>query len=287
MSNVRVGLTAAAWKSPLPPGPSGATRVVDWQQDAKFYQFWTRATDNGRFTIANVRPGTYTLRAFADGVLGEFARADVKIGSGKIDLGAIAWKPVRHGKQLWEIGIPNRNGAELAKGESYWEPQIPLDYAKLFPNDVNYVVGKSDFHQDWFFQQVPHNESADAKVEPFYGIRSPGRATPFAVSFDLANAPRGRATLRLALCGTSARQLEITVNDQPAGTVTLGTIDGAIARHGRQGLWYERELAFDAVLLKSGANVLKIILPAGPINNGILYDYVRLELDESATSAND
>ncbi len=34
-------------------------------------------------------------------------------------------------------------------------------------------------------------------------------------------------------------------------------------------------------LLKPGANVLKIIVPAGPINNGILYDYVRLELNES------
>jgi len=282
MSNVRVGLTAAAWTSPLPPGPSGVARVVDWQQDAKNYQFWTRATDDGRFEIPNVRPGTYTLRAFADGVLGEFGQTEVKIGSGKVDLGKIAWKPVRRGKQLWEIGIPNRNGSELFKGEAYWEPQIPLDYAKLFPNDVSFVVGKSDFRKDWFFQQVPHNESADAKVEPFYGIRAPGRATPFAVTFDLAAAPRGRAFLRLALCGTSARTLDVTVNDLPAGTIALAMSDGAIARHGRQGLWYELELAIDAALLKPGTNILKIILPAGPINNGVIYDYLRLELDESA-----
>ncbi|MEY2881045.1 MAG: hypothetical protein RLZZ15_3425, partial [Verrucomicrobiota bacterium] len=281
-SNLRVGLTAAAWKSPMPPGPSGVARVVDWQQDAKHYPFWTRATDDGRFEIPNVRPGTYTLRAFADGVLGEFAQADVKIGSGKIDLGKISWTPVRRGRQLWEIGIPNRNGSEFFRGESYWEPRIPLDYATLFPNDVNFVVGQSDFRKDWFFQQVPHNENADAKVEPFFGIRTPGRATPFAVTFDFASAPRGRATLRLALCGTSARTLDITVNGRSAGTIPLGLSDGAIARHGRQGLWYERELAFDAALLKPGTNVLKIILPAGPINNGILYDYVRLELDETA-----
>jgi rhamnogalacturonan endolyase len=281
MTNVRVGLTSPAWKSAV-VGPGGSTRTIDWQQDAKFYQFWARASDDGRFAITHVRPGRYTLRAFADGVLGEFAQADVIVAPGHaLDLGRIPWAPVRRGRQVWDIGIPNRNGSELFKAESYWEPTIPLDYAKLFPNDVNFVVGKSDFRRDWFFQQVPHNESADAKVEPFFGIRAPGRATPFTVSFELPNAPKGKATLRLALCGTATRELEITVNDQPAGKIALGQNDGAIARHGRQGLWYERELAFDASLMKSGPNALKIIVPAGPINNGILYDYVRLELDET------
>ncbi|HEX2862194.1 MAG TPA: polysaccharide lyase family protein [Lacunisphaera sp.] len=281
MTNVRVGLTAAAWTSPLPPGPSGVARVVDWQQDAKHYQFWVRAADDGKFEIPDVRPGTYTLRAFADGVLGEFIQGNVTIGSGRVDLGKIAWQPVRHGRQLWEIGIPNRHGSEFFKGDSYWTPTIPLEYAKLFPTDVNFVVGQGDFRRDWFFQQVPHNENPEAKAEPFYGIRAPGRATPYAVSFNLTAAVRGRATLRLALCGTATRQLEVAVNGQPAGTITLGLGDGAIARHARQALWYERALTFDAALLQPGTNVLQIVVPAGPINNGILYDYLRLELDES------
>ena len=229
-----------------------------------------------------MRPGTYTLRAFADGVLGEFAKADVTIKSGKVDLGKIVWTPVRHGKQLWDIGIPNRNGSELFRGESYWEPGIPLEYAKLFPNDVNFVVGKSDYRKDWFFQQVPHNEDPNAPTGGFNGIPTIGRATPFAVTFDVASAPRGRATLRIALCGTQVRQLDITVNDQAAGKITLAQGDGAVTRHGRQGMWYERELPFDAAMLKSGTNVLKIIVPSSQITNGILYDYVRLELDENA-----
>ena len=58
--------------------------------------------------------------------------------------------------------------------------------------------------------------------------------------------------------------------------------DGAIARHSIQGLWYEREVTFSAALMKPGTNVLKLIVPAGPVNNGIIYDYVRLELNESA-----
>jgi rhamnogalacturonan endolyase len=46
--------------------------AVGWQRDAKFYQFWARADGEGRFSIPNVRVGTYALHAFGDGILGEF-----------------------------------------------------------------------------------------------------------------------------------------------------------------------------------------------------------------------
>jgi rhamnogalacturonan endolyase len=39
---------------------------------------------------------------------------------------------------------------------------------------------------------------------------------------------------------------------------------------------------FDASLLKQGDNVLTLTVPAGPVNNGVIYDYLRLELDEAA-----
>jgi rhamnogalacturonan endolyase len=278
-----VGLSHPAYRAPGSGGPSPA-RMIDWQTDAKHYQFWLRGDENGAFSIPNVRAGKYTLHAFADGVLGEYAKADLTVEAGKtIDLGKLEWTPVRHGKQLWEIGIPNRNGSEFFKGEDFADPEISLKYAKLFPNDVNYVIGKSDFRKDWFFQHVPHNENPNARAEPFVGVRSTGRATPFAVTFDLPDAPRGKATLRLAICGTGARAIDVTVNDQPVGRVDRLLGDGAIARHSIQGLWYERELAFDASLMKKGTNVLKLIVPAGPVNNGMIYDYLRLELDESAS----
>ena len=62
-------------------------------------------------------------------------------------------------------------------------------------------------------------------------------------------------------------------------------MDGAITRHSIRGLWYEREVAFDAALLKPGANALTLTVPAGPVNNGVIYDYLRLELDESTPAA--
>jgi rhamnogalacturonan endolyase len=54
-----------------------------------------------------------------------------------LDLGNLEWKPVRHGKQLWEIGIPNRTGAEFLKGDDYAHDGMFLLYAKLFPTDVH------------------------------------------------------------------------------------------------------------------------------------------------------
>jgi rhamnogalacturonan endolyase len=94
-SHLLVGLTA----------PDSGNLI--WIHNAKAYQFWGDASDDGRFTLAKVRPGTYTLHAFSTGVLGDFAQADITVLPGKtVDLGKLVWKPVRDGKQLWEIGYP-------------------------------------------------------------------------------------------------------------------------------------------------------------------------------------
>jgi rhamnogalacturonan endolyase len=262
MSNVLVGLAAPAYRSP------GTGRPVDWQRDAKHYQFWVRGSDDGTFAIPAVRPGTYTLHAFADGVLGEFAKTDVAVEGGKaLDLGKVNWTPVRRGAPLWEIGIPNRSGKEFLKGDVFWMPNISQSYATLFPKDIVYTIGKSDYTKDWFFQQVP---------------RGPDQATSYSVVFDLANAPRGRATLRIAFAGNQARSLAVTVNGQPAGQLTLLTTDGTLSRHGSHGLWNERELSFDAALMKQGQNTLQLTVPGGATTAGVIYDYLRLELDETA-----
>ena len=284
-SHVMIGLTAPAYVSPRPPGPQPAPRV-DWQRDAKHYEFWVRGAANGRFEIPKVRPGRYTLHAFADGVLGEYTKTEIVVEPGRtLDLGALTWTPVRRGRQLWDIGIPNRNGSEFFMGEAYADPEISLRYATLFPHDVTYTIGRSDFRKDWFFQQVPHNEDPAAKAVPYAGVRTPGRATPFSILFDLPAAPRGHATLRLAICGTGAKSIAVAVNDRPAGEVDDLTGDGVITRHSSQGLWYEREVGFDASLMQAGRNVLTLTVPAGPVNNGIIYDYLRLELDDSAPTA--
>jgi rhamnogalacturonan endolyase len=97
--------------------------------------------------------------------------------------------------------------------------------------------------------------------------------------FTMPEAPRGHATLRFAICGTGTKRLDVSVNDQAAGSLEDLQSDGVIARHGIQGIWYEREIPFDASLLQAGENKLTLTIPAGPINDGLIYDYLRLELD--------
>lgn len=256
----------------------GLPRTVDWQTDAKNYEFWVRANDNGTFEIPNVRPGTYTLHAIADGVLGELAVSNVVVIAGqKRALGKIAWQPVRYGKQLWDIGIPNRNGSEFFKGDDYFHWGWYLRYPKLFPADVQYVIGKSDFRKDWFFEQVPRNEDPNNTTGS-----GRGSATTWTVTFDLPAAPRGKATLRLALCGVGTRTLLADINGQPIGGVSNLVYNATINRDGIGGYWSEHDLAFNAALMKPGKNVLGLTVPAGGLTSGIIYDYLRLELDENA-----
>jgi rhamnogalacturonan endolyase len=262
LPNLLVGLA-------YPDSPNGRDT---WQNDAKHYQFWVRGSADGRFRIPNVQPGTYELHAIADGILGEFAETDIVVEAGKtLDLGKLKWKPVRYGRQLWEIGIPNRSGEEFFKGDDYFHWGWYLEYPKLFPNDVTYSIGKSDYRKDWFFEQVPHATAEDPAG------RGTGRPTTWTIGFPLIDAPQGRVTLRLALAGVSARRIDVAVNDAPAGAVDGLVYNATINRDGIQGEWVEKDVTFDAALLKPGENTLKLTVPGGGLTSGIIYDYLRLE----------
>jgi rhamnogalacturonan endolyase len=250
-------------------GGPGGPRMVDWQNDAKYYQFWVRGDSRGRFTIPKVRPGTYTLHAIADGVLGGAAKANVTVRPGEtVDLGRLQWKPARYGRQLWEIGIPNRSAEEFLHGDHYWQWGLYLRYTNDFPNDVNFVIGKSDYRKDWNYAQVP---------------RGSREGTTWSIFFALPEAPRGRATLRMGIAGISVRSgIDVSVNSKPVGGTGPMQDTATVRRDGIRGYWSERNVVFDAGLLKPGTNVLQLSIPGGNPFSGVLYDYLRLELDESA-----
>ena len=287
LSQLRVGLTHSH-ETQNKETPSEAQ--MNWQRDAKHYQFWVRGNEDGTFAISQVRPGSYTLRAFADGVLGEYAQANIVVAPGEtIDLGTLQWQPIRKGRQLWEIGIPNRNSREFFKGDDYDHDGMQALYAELFPNDITYTIGKSDFRKDMYYQQVPHADPISLKAaEEYKGprFRRPrveGKATPWHIVFNMPNTPpQGKATLRLAISGTIAPHIDVALNNASVGQIPLGRGDSTFGgRNGIQGLWYERELSFSAKQMKTGENTLTLTVPAGSINAGVMYDYMRLELEES------
>ncbi len=50
------------------------------------------------------------------------------------------------------------------------------------------------------------------------------------------------------------------------------------------GVWREYKQTFNANLLKVGENQIQLTVPAGELTSGVVYDYLRLELDENASA---
>jgi rhamnogalacturonan endolyase len=311
LPNLNVGLTYANYVGNASPR-AGNGDIVTWPHDGEHYQFWTVGDDDGRFTIANVRPGTYTLRAFANGVLGEYDKtAQVTVEAGKtVNLGELEWKPVRYGKQVWEIGYPDRTGDEFFKGDgaNYWLWGWGLRYAGLFPNDITYTIGKSDYRRDWFFQEVPHSTTTawmnpaakDPYNQRFGWVAIPadhkdpwpqwgkGRATTWTVKFNMPKGSKGDAILRIALAGadggngnqaSSPGNLTIGVNGKAVGTIHP-VATNALRYNIDKGVWNQYIQRFDASMLKPGMNEMTFTVPAGDVTTGVVWDYVRLELND-------
>src|SRR5205085_1728708 len=132
MKNLLVGLTAPDYEPAVVPRPP-------------------RAGAGGR-RGAGGGGGGFGLAGGGDD---EAAMTNLTVNAGKkLSLGKLSSQPVSYGKQLWDIGIPNRKASEFIKGDEYFHWGWYLQYPKLFPLDINYVVGKSDFRKDWFFEQV-------------------------------------------------------------------------------------------------------------------------------------
>ena len=275
------------------PGAGGFPRNVDWQRDAKYYQFWTRADAVGRFTIRNVRPGAYTLHAIADGVLGEFALTNVSVAPGMTrTLGELYWQPPRFGRTVWQIGVPDRTAREFRHGDHYWQWGLYFQYPKEFPNDLNFVIGKSDWRRDWNYVQPPRIESQDVpisgeddeqnEVRVSRAGRGRVRETTWSIGFELPAAPRGLATLRLAFCGThSGCNVAASVNNKAIGETGVLPSTSAMQRDGIRAYWIEKDLSFDAGLLHRGTNSVRLKSLADGWSQGVMYDCVRLELAEA------
>jgi rhamnogalacturonan endolyase len=255
---------AGAWVGLAAPAP-------DWQQQAGGYQFWVRADTNGAFEIPHVRPGTYALYAFVDGVMDEFQKTNVTVAGGsRLDLGTLDWKPVRHGRQLWQIGVPDRTAREFRHGDDYRQWGLWNQYPQDFPNGVNFIIGRNQERTDWNYAQVC--------------VQTNGTwtGTRWNILFDLDAALKpGTATLRLAFASTHAARVRVSVNDSVAGdTGRLGS-DNAIIRAGIHGQYSISDIRFDAGLLKPGRNRITLEqTEGGNSQKGVMYDCIRLEVPD-------
>ncbi|KAK2376205.1 Rhamnogalacturonate lyase family protein [Trifolium repens] len=271
-----------------PPGDVGS-----WQRECKGYQFWTKADEEGYFSINNIRSGDYNLYAWVPGFIGEYWNNEVlKITPGcEINRGDIIYEPPRDGPTLWEIGIPDRSAAEfyvpdpnpkfinklyIDHPDKFRQYGLWERYAELYPNeDLIYTVGISDYTTDWFYAQVTRKKN-DGSYQ----------GTTWQIKFNLDDVEaNGIYKLRLALASANVSELQVRVNDvkQDPPLFTTGVIgkDNAIARHGIHGLYWLFNINVSSILLSKGDNTIFLTqtMAIGPLARfqGIMYDYIRLE----------
>lgn len=263
----------------------------EWQQQGKDFFFWDRVNKDGSFRIPKVRPNTYSLYVLHDDEFGEYRHDGVSVHANQTTVvGEVRWTPEVAGNVLWQIGRPDRDAGEFALGQGRswgrWRA-----YRRFFPNDVNYVIGKSNPATDWPYL---HTVALDDRDQPY--------APDWTVHFTMDEAPSGQATLRLGIAGVRGDRLErsdpqtcgveILVNGHSVGQKQYLN-DSAPTRSGTHGWYRESTFPFDADLLHQGENTMTLRLKPvrtqisessyGKVPSGILmYDALRLELDPQA-----
>jgi rhamnogalacturonan endolyase len=246
------------------------------------YLFWARTDAEGRFELRNVRPGTYTLFVSGADQPDDLRRdaAVVVTAGGTTDLGTVAWRPVSHGRTLWQVGTFDRGTHEFRDGSNPRNYETFLNYFRDFPEDVTFTIGTSRAASDWYYAQWS------------WFNRSP----VWTVRFDVDGPVAGKGTLTLGLASQQlVGELRVKVNGREVARLSRPTKSGGAGyRSGSQDSRYEvARVTFDASLLKPGTNELTVgdtgAIPVPDAEQrreqkrppgAIMYDAIRLEVGE-------
>jgi rhamnogalacturonan endolyase len=230
----------------------------------KSYWFTGLCDSAGNFSIPKVRPGTYTIYAYATqgDVTAQFEKAGVVVSGSATNLGTLTWTPPNYPNKLWTIGTADRKAGEFKLGNQL------RSYAlfKQVPANLTYTIGTSTAANDWYYVQT--------------GV---GKWT---IGFNLSQSYTGNAHLTIAVAASAKTPtVNVIVNGTKVGTLSYPN-DGTVYRSANQSGYYRlTQFDFASSLLRSGANsvVLNMTACAGaPTPGGIEYDIIKLEADGGA-----
>jgi rhamnogalacturonan endolyase len=294
----------AAWvDDPLHPPPRertavhGRLRIADGRPAGGFWvllsmqsvtdvytihepTFFVRTDADGRFSLPGVppgrlpgttTPGPYTLYAFAGrgSVTDQLVVPGIAVRGESQDLGTITWSPANRTSFLWQIGRADRTGGEFALAANPADRSNPRAYEKpsRVPGDLSFVVGSSWEPQDWFYAQT--------------------NAGTWTVRFDVARPYTGTVFLTVSSSLQQGSPPQVALNGVPATGALPGNNDSTIARQAdRSGFPRLAVLTFPALALQVGVNALTLTRgPGTPAGNGLGWDTLVMEVDETAAPA--
>ena len=251
-----------------------------------------------------VRPGTYLLTAFADGVLGEYRRENVTVGPAEdVAVGDLVWIPDSHGTTLWQIGTPNRSssGSHVYGGADGFRKYLTwLEYPYEFPDGVDFKVGVDDIAQKWNYFQPAYKTPGTPFQLQLRGTTQDHSLTTWRIRFDAHPYVRGTGTLDIAPAGDVFGTLRITLNGTELASfdpLPGPQGDNSSYRLACRGMYRQLPpVAFPASLIRSGENVLALSpvrAPLAPLTRGntvddwmepmagVMYDVIRMQVREA------
>lgn len=259
----------------------GVTKLSDdstgqWQFEEENYQYWVQTDASGNFDIKNVRPGTYTLFAYSDGVTGEYSIANVTVTAGGTNnLGTVEWTIARpNGTLLWEIGVPDRTAAEYKFGDfDYCEGFVQKKFDSTFPNPIVYNVADKNWAT-----VLPYVHSkyynADGTINGNWAWK---------IYFDLPTGmpTTGNAKLTIAYASSDHAQQWIYVNTESGSPIAFYPPLGggnAFLRQSNHAKYATTVVDIPMSKLHSGTNFIQLLMPSnsGDVSH-IMYDYIGFE----------
>jgi len=270
-------------------------RNPDWQRSGKGYHYYTRTDDNGHFQLDHVRSGRYRMVAIKDGVFGEYAKDGLVIGKADtVELGEIAWNPDNKGELLWQIGSPDRSAAEYKQGDDYRHWGLWQKYPQEFSQDVSFTIGQSKERNDWNYVHAATPDANGKWRSPTWSINFDDR------TYD-NNQRTGNAWLTIGFAGATINRklltgVKVKVNGKKVALIQSLINDRSSYRSGIRGYYRERQIKFDAGLLKQSNNTIELTLAPSKesktVGNtvdttpftAILYDSIKLEVEQATSS---
>jgi len=222
------------------------------------FMFYCKADASGRFSLPNVRPGSYALYAYATqgSITAQLEKDGIEARGGTLDLGTVAWPQPKYGKMLWQIGKSDRMSGEFKFGGQLRN----IKWIGMVPADLTYTIGSSHERDDWYFAQ--------------------GKVGNWDVKFEASAASAGTAHLTVAIAGVSGNpKVAVSVNGREVRQLSYGN-DAATYRASLRGARYQLEdIGFPADLLQPGTNTVRFGMTAVGRNGGVMYDTIKLEVE--------
>lgn len=237
---------------------------VDPYQQTKGYAFWTTTDSDGFFTLSHVRPGRYSLFAYAtNGEITEtYEKKDIYVENTDVNIGTLNWTSAKYEHLIWRIGESDR----LTDGFCLSDEQRQYGIFNQSPADLTFKIGESDVSQDWYYAQTKNGS--------------------WNIVFNMNEKPTSQCYLTISVAGAAREpQLTFKVNGRTITTKTLDTNDGSIYRSAiRSGRHSLHVIKIPAAVFKAGENTITLQMSRASEGSGIMWDCLKLETGETVTT---